>query len=102
VLVFRCTSVSLCVTALLALRAALPARRHLPAIVFAGLGDVGGNLLYGLSSRHGAVSTVSVLASLYPIVTVALAMVVLRERVSRVQLVGVALTFAGIGLISAG
>jgi drug/metabolite transporter (DMT)-like permease len=43
-----------------------------------------------------------VLASLYPIVTVALAMVVLRERVSRLQLAGVALTFAGIGLISAG
>jgi drug/metabolite transporter (DMT)-like permease len=29
-------------------------------------------------------------------------MVVLRERVSRVQLVGVALTFLGIGLISSG
>jgi drug/metabolite transporter (DMT)-like permease len=35
-------------------------------------------------------------------VTVALAMLVLRERVSRMQLVGVALTFAGIGLISGG
>jgi drug/metabolite transporter (DMT)-like permease len=43
---------------------------------------------------------VSVLASLYPIVTVALAMLVLRERVSRAQLLGVALTFAGIALIS--
>jgi drug/metabolite transporter (DMT)-like permease len=63
---------------------------------------MGGNLLYGLASQRGIVSTVSVLASLYPIVTVALAMLVLRERVSRMQLVGVALTFAGIGLISGG
>jgi drug/metabolite transporter (DMT)-like permease len=102
VLVFRCTSVSLCVTALLLVRSSLPPRGELPLILLSGLGDVGGNLLYGLASRHGAVSTVSVLASLYPIVTVALAMVVLRERVSRVQLAGVALTFAGIGLITAG
>jgi drug/metabolite transporter (DMT)-like permease len=102
VLVFRCTSVSLCVGALLAVRGSLPARRHVPLILLAGIGDVGGNLLYGLASQRGEVSTVSVLASLYPIVTVALAMVVLRERVSRLQLAGVALTFAGIGLISAG
>jgi drug/metabolite transporter (DMT)-like permease len=102
VLLFRCTSVSICVTALLVARASLPPRGQLPLIVLSGVGDVGGNLLYGLASRHGAVSTVSVLASLYPIVTVALAMVVLRERVSRLQLVGVALTFAGIGLISSG
>ena len=41
------------------------------------------------------------LASLYPIVTVALASLVLRERPASLQWVGVALTFAGIGLISA-
>ena len=102
VLVFRCTSVSICVSALLLTRASLPGRRHLPLIVLAGIGDVGGNLLYGLASQRGTVSTVSVLASLYPIVTVALAMLVLRERVSRLQLAGTALTFAGIGMISSG
>jgi len=41
-----------------------------------------------------------VLASLYPIVTVILAAVVLKERIARVQLVGVVLTLAGVGLIS--
>jgi uncharacterized membrane protein len=102
VLVFRCTSVSLTVTAFLAVRATVPPARQLPLILAAGVLDVAGNLLYGLASqRGGAVSTVSVLASLYPIVTVALAMLVLRERISRLQLVGVALTFAGIGLITA-
>jgi drug/metabolite transporter (DMT)-like permease len=102
VLVFRCTSVTLTVGALLVLRASLPPGREVPLVLVAGLLDVGGNLLYGLASQRGLVSTVSVLASLYPIVTVALAMVLLRERVSRLQLAGVALTFAGIGLISAG
>jgi drug/metabolite transporter (DMT)-like permease len=100
VLVFRCTSVVLCVGALLIMRGRLPGRRELPIVAAAGLLDMAGNLLYGLASQRGVVSTISVLASLYPIVTVALAMLVLRERVSRLQLVGTGLTFAGIGLIS--
>jgi drug/metabolite transporter (DMT)-like permease len=102
VLVFRCTSGALCLGALLLLRAKLPPRRELPIVAAAGLLDMAGNLLYGLASQRGVVSTISVLASLYPLVTVALAMLFLRERVSRGQLAGVALTFAGIGLISAG
>jgi drug/metabolite transporter (DMT)-like permease len=47
------------------------------------------------------VSVTSVLASLYPIVTVILAALVIGERVARIQLLGVVLTLAGIGLISA-
>jgi drug/metabolite transporter (DMT)-like permease len=41
-----------------------------------------------------------VLASLYPVVTIALAAAVLGERVSRAQQVGVVLTLAGVVLIS--
>jgi drug/metabolite transporter (DMT)-like permease len=80
----------------------MPARAQLPVVALAGVLDVGGNLLYALAAAaHGLVSVVSVLSSLYPIVTVALATLVLRERPSRTQWLGVALTFAGIGLISA-
>ncbi len=46
-------------------------------------------------------SLTSVLASLYPIVTVLLAAAVLHERVASVQRVGVALTLAGVVLIAA-
>ena len=42
------------------------------------------------------------LASLYPIVLVALARVLLQERIARPQLAGVAVALAGVALISAG
>jgi drug/metabolite transporter (DMT)-like permease len=45
------------------------------------------------------VSLTSVLASLYPIVTVLLAAAILNERVAGLQRAGVALTLAGVVLI---
>jgi drug/metabolite transporter (DMT)-like permease len=51
---------------------------------------------------HGLVSVVSVLASLYPVVTVALAWLYLRERLDLSQAAGVAAALGGVVLISAG
>ena len=64
------------------------------------IGDTIGNLLFAASSGHGLVSLTAVLASLYPIVTVILAAAVLRERVAPLQKAGIALTLAGVVLIS--
>jgi drug/metabolite transporter (DMT)-like permease len=47
-------------------------------------------------------SIVAVLASLYPVVIVVLARVLLAERVARPQLAGVAVALVGVALISAG
>ena len=77
-------------------------RPTLPILVAAGLFDTGANLLYGASARHGLISVVSVLGSLYPVVLVVLARFVLAERVARPQLAGVAVALAGVALISAG
>ncbi len=77
-------------------------RPVLPLLIATGLFDTGANLLYGASARHGLISVVSVLASLYPVVLVALAYFVLGERISRPQLAGVALALTGVALISAG
>jgi drug/metabolite transporter (DMT)-like permease len=50
--------------------------------------------------QHEQVSVVSVLASLYGAVTVALAAILLREHISRLQWLGVTAIFAGVVLIS--
>ena len=52
--------------------------------------------------REGFLSIVSVLAALYPVVTVALAAVVLHERVARTQRFGVAGALVGAAMITAG
>lgn len=71
------------------------------AIVFAvGIGDTLGNVFFAASSSHGLVSLTSVLASLYPVVTVLLAASVLHERVAPMQKAGIVLTLTGVVLIS--
>lgn len=83
-------------------RSARPGVAALPPLVVIGLFDVGANALLALALTKGFVSLVSVLASLYPLVTVALAYRVLHERVARTQQAGVVAALAGAGLISAG
>jgi len=80
----------------------LRSRTILPLLLATGVFDSGANLLYGASARHGLISVVSVLGSLYPLVLVALAYFVLHERLARPQLAGVGLALAGVALISAG
>jgi drug/metabolite transporter (DMT)-like permease len=102
-LIFRATSFTLIAGTALALRASVRVSRADAAFVAAvGLGDTLGNVLFAASSAHGLVSVTSVLASLYPIVTVVLARLVLRERVDRAQEAGVVATLAGVALISVG
>jgi drug/metabolite transporter (DMT)-like permease len=102
-LFFRATSTSV-ILAVVALRrpvVALPPR-DVPVLALIGFGDMFGNLLFAAASTSGLVSVTSVLASLYPIVTVVLARIVLRERVARSQELGIVLTLAGVALISSG
>ena len=102
-LVFRMVSTSVIVVAVAVQRPTLgvPAR-ILPWLALIGFGDMFGNLLFAAASTSGLVSITSVLASLYPIVTVVLARIVLSEKVARSQEAGIGLTLAGVALISAG
>jgi drug/metabolite transporter (DMT)-like permease len=95
------TSVVLAAVAIRRPSLALPSIQ-VPLLALIGIGDMLGNLLFAAASTSGLVSITSVLASLYPIVTVVLARLVLNERVARSQEAGIALTLAGIALISAG
>jgi len=102
-LIFRMTSASVIFAAVAIRRPMLrvvPIQFSLLALI--GVGDMVGNLFFAAASTSGLVSITSVLASLYPIVTVVLARLVLKERVARSQEAGIALTLAGVALISAG
>jgi drug/metabolite transporter (DMT)-like permease len=76
--------------------------RSFPAVAAIGLLDSAANGLFAVATEHGYLSIVSVLGSVYPIVTVLLAQVLLHERLSRVQTVGVAVALAGVAMVSAG
>jgi drug/metabolite transporter (DMT)-like permease len=103
VLVARLSSSALALAASLAagLSLGLPRRLLLP-VLGVGLCDVGANVLFALATTKGLVSVVSVLTSLYPAVTVALAAALLRERVGGIRLVGAGAVLAGAALLTAG
>lgn len=69
-------------------------------VLASGLGDMAANLLFLLASRIGLLSIVGVVLALYPAGTVLLALVVLRERLHRLQVVGLALAAGGVVLIA--
>ncbi|MDA9913263.1 DMT family transporter [Candidatus Nanopelagicales bacterium] len=73
-----------------------------PALVAIGVFDVGANLLFGIASTLGLLALVAVLGSLYPVVTVVLAWLILKERLTSAQYAGVALALVGVVAISAG
>ena len=100
--VIRLTSVLATAMAMLVFRQSLaaPMRRDVPWIFGVGLLDTSAYIFNNFGMQHEQTSVVSVLASLYGAVTVALAAMFLRESVSRLQWVGIGAIFAGIILIS--
>jgi drug/metabolite transporter (DMT)-like permease len=98
----RLTSVVLTTVVVLILRQpfALPGARANRWVVGVGILDTSAYLLNNYAMQREQVSVVSVLASMYGAVTVALAAIFLREHISRAQWIGVVSIFAGIFLIS--
>lgn len=77
----------------------LPSRLWRLAVVIGAL-EVAATVPLLLALQRGPVAIASVLASLYPVTTVLLAALVLRERMSRFQLAGVVLAFAAVTMVS--
>jgi drug/metabolite transporter (DMT)-like permease len=99
----RTTSFSLLVLAALVLRPSFAlGERDLPVLLLIGVLDTAGNALFAVATTESLLSVAAVLGQLYPVVTVLLARLVLGERISRGQGVGVVSAFAGVALITAG
>jgi len=98
----RLTSVTIFLVVALAVRSTGGVTaRDLPFLGLVGVMDVGANLLFGLASTRGLHSVVAVLGAVYPVVTVLLGAVLLKERLARVQQAGVVLALGGVALLAA-
>lgn len=71
-----------------------------PFLILNGIFDIGGNVFFILSGQTGRLDVASVLSSLFSGVTVMLAWVFLRERLTRGQWIGVASAFVAIVLMT--
>lgn len=82
-------------------RSGIQRRTDVGYIAAIGVLDVSANLLYGVATTIGVLSLVSVLGSLYPVVTVLLAWRILGERLKPIQYLGVGLALGGVAAIVA-
>jgi drug/metabolite transporter (DMT)-like permease len=102
--VWTIRATSVCATFLVILLArhslAPPSKRDTPWIFAVGLLDTSAYVFNNYGMQHEQISVVSVLASLYGAVTVALATILLHEHISRPQWIGITAIFTGVVLIS--
>ena len=78
-----------------------PLKPALVPIVLSGVLDSLANAMFIAATRHGRLDVAAVLSSLYPASTVILARVLLKEKISRTQAVGIVGALAAVALISA-
>ena len=78
----------------------LPPKHNYPVICLSGIFDTGGYTFYALAANTGRLDTAAVLASMYPGTTVILAWLVLKERLSTRQWIGVIAALTAIFLIA--
>lgn len=83
-----------------ALRTLAVPRAVLPLAALAGVLDMAANALFLLATREGLLAIAGLLVSLYPVSTVLLAQVVLRERLARAQVTGLLAATVAVALIA--
>jgi drug/metabolite transporter (DMT)-like permease len=78
----------------------LPVRKHWGSIGLISLLDTAGNLLYILASQVGRLDLAALVSSLYPGSTVALARIILKEKITPSQVVGILCALVALLFIS--
>ena len=70
------------------------------AAVVAGLFDSSANVFFTLASRSGSLSVVAVLTALYPLGTIILSRIFLKEKIAKTQLAGILLALSASALLA--
>jgi drug/metabolite transporter (DMT)-like permease len=91
---------SLLLVALLVQQLEMPSRRQLPLILSIGIFNSGGIVFFTLATRLGRLDVAAILTSLHPTVTVLLAWLVLKEKLTALQWVGVIAALVAVVLIA--
>jgi drug/metabolite transporter (DMT)-like permease len=96
------SAVAIGLIVVLARRAWRVPRAALPLTLLVGCFDMAGNGLYVLATQAGRLDVAATLSSLYPVTTVLLAVVLLRERINGAHALGIVAAGAAIVLITSG
>ena len=98
----RIASVSIVISVALILRNRGSFKKEdMPALLFVGSADFLANLTLGIATTKGLASLAFVLGSLFPIVTALLAFGIHKERLLKVQYMGILAAVAGVATIAA-
>jgi drug/metabolite transporter (DMT)-like permease len=97
----RMTSLALLAGGGFALRAPMRVHRAgLVTVALCGVMDMAANIFFVLATHRGALEIVAVISSLYPAATVALAAILLHERLGAIQWAGVVVALTGVACIA--
>lgn len=100
-LMYLVSTLTIVLTAMVLRQPWRPGRGTLPALVIGPI-SVTAVIAFYLGTKHGLLSVVSVISSLYPAATVLLAALLLNERVHGRQAIGLAFATAAVALVALG
>jgi drug/metabolite transporter (DMT)-like permease len=92
--------IGLGIFALVTRQPAMPPRELWGYSMVNGVIDIAGNAFFVLSAQAGRMDVAAVLGALYPASTVFLASILLKERITRIQAIGIWLAFVAIVLFT--
>jgi drug/metabolite transporter (DMT)-like permease len=99
--VARVATVGACLIALMVTRERLSSAAASPLAFVSGALDAIGNALFLIAKQYVDLGVATVLSSLYPVSTILLSRIVLREQIAPLQWAGIALCAVAVGLIVA-